>query len=266
MKKEELAKIQNPDGGFGRFHSMSTNSPITTEKALRRFWFLNLNKDYPILSKCLEYVRKCLYKEIVIPDRREKVINWDVFEELMFSSWLNLFKVEDEKVSSIQLQWKSVIENSIIDNQFDYTEYKKQYRLLFGNKGLREISPSNFYMVCLLKNMLTPSAKNAYFQYLMEKGIYYIYDKNLYELPKAFDSKSTISHLIAIKLVADYAEENELDFVKDWLYGNRNSNGQWEMPSLKPDGVVFPVSDNWRKGENKKSDINRFIKDVICSL
>ena len=36
MKIEDLAKIQNPDGGFGRFHSMSSDSSITTEK-LRRF-------------------------------------------------------------------------------------------------------------------------------------------------------------------------------------------------------------------------------------
>jgi len=266
MKIEDLAKIQNPDGGFGRFHSMSSDSSITTEKALRRFWFLNLNKNHPIVSKSLEYVRKCLYKEIVIPDRREKVINWDVFEELMFSSWLNLFEVEDEKVVSIQLKWKSVIEKSIIDDKFDYTEYKKQYRLMFGNKGLREISPSSFYMVCLLKNILIPSAKKAYFQYLMEKGIYYIYDKNLYDLPKEFDSKNTISYLIAIKMVADYAGENELAFVKNWLYKNRNRNNEWEMKNIKPDGIVFPLSENWRTNENKKNDIDRFVQEVFIYL
>lgn len=92
----------------------------------------------------------------------------------MFSSWLNLFEVEDEKVVSIQLKWKSVIEKSIIDDKFDYTEYKKQYRLMFGNKGLREISPSSFYMVCLLKNILIPSAKKLTFNTLW-KRVYIIF-------------------------------------------------------------------------------------------
>lgn len=266
MKIEYLASIQNPDGGFGRFHSMSSDNSITTEKALRRFLFLDLTKENPIVKKCLEYVKKCLYKEITIPDRREKVIDWDVFEELMFSSWLYLFKIEDEKVSSIQLKWKKVIEYSINDNKFNYSEYKKQYRLMFGNKGLREISPSTFYVVCLLTNMLNPSAKEAYFQYIMEKGIYYIYDKNLYDLPKLFDSKNTISYLIAIKLIAPYAKENSLNFVKMWLNNNRTVKEDWEMLSIKPDGIVFPTSENWRKLDNKLSDINRFINDVISRL
>lgn len=266
MKIETLAAVQNPDGGFGRFHSMSKDNALTTEKALRRFWFLNLNQSNPVVKKCLEYVRKCLYKEITIPDRREKVINFEVFTELMFASWLNLFQVNDDIILSIQSKWKSVIENSIQDEQFNYTEYKKQYRLMFGKEGLREISPSSFYMVSLLTNILNPQAKQAYFQYIMETGIYYIYDRNLYDLPETFDSKTTIYYLIAIKLIAPYARENNLDFVKEWLYEKRNSNGIWEMPKLKSDGIIFPISDNWRKLESKSADINRFIHDVISRL
>jgi len=266
MNLEELGRLQHPDGGFGRFHSMSSDNYLTTEKALRRFWFLNLDNNHPIVSKCLDYVKKCLYKELITTDRREKVINWDAFEELMFSSWLTLFKVEDEKVISTKLKWKTVIENSIIDNKLDYLEYKKQYRLMFGKQGQREISPSSFYMVTLLTDILSPIAKQAYFNFIMEKGIYYIYDKNLYELPKIFDSKYTISYLIAIKLIAPYAGKNDLEYVKIWLDNNRTPKGDWEMPSIKPDGIVFPISENWRKRENKKRDINLFINDVISYL
>lgn len=266
MKIEDLALRQNLDGGFGRFHSMSSDSSITTEKALRRFLFLGLNKDFQIVEKCLQYVKKCLYKEIIVPDRREEVINWDVFEELMFSAWLNMFQVEDEKVASIQQVWKNVIENSIINNEFSFMEYKKQYRFMHGIKGLREIGPSSFYMVCLLKNKLTPSAKQAYFQYVMEHGIYYIYNKNLNEVPTVFDSKNTIYYLIAIKLISVYANlEMDLNFVKTWLNNNK-SDDYWDMSNLKPDGIVFPTSDNWRIYENKLVDINNFINEVLSEL
>lgn len=266
MKIEDLALRQNTDGSFGKFHSMSIDNSITTEKALRRFLFLNLDNDYPVVKKCIDYVKQCLYKNIVIPDRREKVINWDVFEELMFSAWLNNFHVDDEKVSSIQLVWKSVIENSIIDNKFSFEEYKKQYRLTFGAKGLKVISPSSFYMVCLLAKKLTLSAKQAYFQYVMEQGIYYIYNKNLFEVPTLFDSKNTIYYLIAIKLISPYASENELNFVKTWIYKHRSLEGYWDMPNLKPDGTVFPRINNWRKNENKLADISQFINDVLSVL
>lgn len=267
MKIDDLALRQNHDGGFGRFHSMSSDSSVTTEKALRRFLFLKLDKDYSIVKKCLEYLKRCLYKEIIVPDRREKVINWDVFEELMFSTWLNIFKVNDEKVTSIQSVWKSVIENSIVDNKFNFKEYKKQYRLMFGEKGLREICPSSFYMVCLLTNKLSQNAKQAYFEYIMEQGIYYIYDKNLYEFPSIFDSKNTIYYLFAIKLISPYANsKDELNFVKTWISKNSSFDGYWDMPNLKPDGIVFPRADNWKKYENKLEDVNNFINEVLFAL
>lgn len=67
-------------------------------------------------------------------------------------------------------------------------------------------------------------------------------------------------------MVADYAGENELAFVKNWLYKNRNRNNEWEMKNIKPDGIVFPLSENWRTNENKKNDIDRFVKEVFIYL
>ena len=267
MKIKDLVLRQNPDGGFGRFHSMNSDNSITTEKVLRRILFLNLDKNHSVVKKCIEYVKKCLYKDIIIPDRKEKVINWEVFEELMFSAWLNKFSVEDEKVTLNQLIWKSIIENSIIENKFNINEYKKQYRLMFGQAGLREISPSSFYMVCLLRDKLTISAKQAYFQYIMERGIYYIYYKNLFEVPTIFDSKNTVYYLVAIRLISPYVtSKDDLKFVKDWIYKNQSQDGYWHMLNLKPDGIVFPRGDNWRKKENKFEDINNFINEVLFEL
>ena len=267
MKIEDLALIQNPDGGFGMFHSMSGDRSITTEKALRRFLFLGLDKDVPIVKKTLEYVKKCLNRKIITPDRREKVLNWDVFEELMFSAWLNIFHVQDQKVSLVQEIWKNIIENSIVDDKFSSLVYKIQYRLVFGNKGTREISPATFYMVCLLKDKLTKDKKEAYFKYIMENGIYYIYDRSLYEVPAVFDSKTSTYYLIAIELISPYiVSKDDLNFVKKWIYENRSKNGYWYMSSIKPDGIIFPKSNNWRKYEYKLKDINDFINDVLFTL
>jgi hypothetical protein len=267
MNIEELLLKQHEDGSFGRFHSMSRENSLTTEKVLRRCFFLNLDKDHSLLSKCLEYLKKCLNHEIMIPDRREKVINWDVFEELMFSAWLHNFRVTDEKVIAIQQLWAQVIENSVIDGKFDMNEYKKQYRLVFGKKGLREIDPASFYMVSLLRDGLNVNAKQAYFQFILKQGIYYIYHHTLSEVPRIFDSQYTINYLIAIKLVAPYASsKDDLRFVRAWLDENRSVNGHWEMPDLKPDGFVFPRSDNWRKYEHKLADINSFIHEILFEI
>ena len=69
----------------------------------------------------------------------------------MFASWLNIYDVIDDKVNTIKQTWKKVIECSIIDNEFDYNEYKVQYRTTFGLNGRREISPAIFIWLFLLK-------------------------------------------------------------------------------------------------------------------
>lgn len=267
MKIDYLMSIQNPNGSFGQFHSMSNTSKLTTEMALRRFYFLNLDKEIPIVDKCLDYVIKCLYKEIVIPDRREKVINWDVFEELMFASWLNLFYINDNKVNQIQSIWVDVIEKSFINNEFNIEEYKKQYRSTFGKQGLKEINPASFYMVCLLKNKLSKGASEAFFQYVMKNGIYYICGNNLFDLPNIFDRKYTINYLNAIKLISPYSiQKEELNFVRDWIHKNQSQDGYWHMANLKADGIIFPRSNDWRNKMNKLNDIKAFITEILLVL
>lgn len=266
IKDRDLELIQKEDGSFGYFHSMSNNSVITTEMVLRRLMFLECSNDQPILKKCITYLEKCLNKELIIPDRREKVINWDVFEELMFSSWLTIFNVSNSKIEFIKQRWKEIIEKSIVNDKFDYETYKKIYRERFGKEGKREINPATFYFVNLLKDVLDIKSKKCYFDFIMNKGIYYIYDKNLYELPLIFDSKNTISYLLAIKFASYYSiNKEEVGFVKKWLDDNKKENG-WEINNIKPDGIIFPISGNWRNKENKHKDINNFIYKIYEML
>ena len=72
---------------------------------------------------------------------------------------------------------------------------------------------------------------------------------------------------MAIKLISPYANSmDELNFVKMWIYKNRSLGDYWDMPNLKPDGIVFPRADNWRKYENKLKDINSFISEILAEL
>ena len=119
-------------------------------------------------------------------------------------------------------------------------------------------------MVNFLRNQLDEYTSMAYFEHIMEKGIYYIYNKNLYELPKVFDNKNTIFYLLAIRFAASYARNGEkLNFVKRWLCDNLAQDGFWHMENVKTDGIIFPTSSSWRIKENKLSDINNFIKYQI---
>ncbi len=90
----QIINLQKSDGSWGHFHSFSQNInkySITTEQALRRLSVLGLTyKDEPI-RKAVEYMKAVLVGEIVPPDRREKVLNWNYFEQMMMAAWIKLF-------------------------------------------------------------------------------------------------------------------------------------------------------------------------------
>lgn len=268
MNVELLKRYQYEDGSFGPFHSMSTNGLMTTERALRRFYHLSLSKDHELVKSTLNYVIDCLEGKKAIPDREEKVIDWHIFKELMFASWLTIFNVSHEKVNIIKDKWKKVIESSITNYIFSDSLYEENFQRFFGKRKPSEriINPTTFYPVNLLVNYLSEDASEAYFDYIMKTGIYYIYDKNLLTLPSEFDSKQNISYLEVIRLASFYANnKSKLDFVRKWILSNQASDGNWYV-NIKPDGIIFPYSSSWRKKEDKLRDFKCFMNKILNQI
>lgn len=265
MKLENFYSKQLQDGSFGYFHSMSINSTITTEKFLRRCMFLDIDKTNLYLSKTLNYLKRCLNRECEIPDRKEKVLQWHNFEDLMFSSWLVIFDDVNDKVQTIIDIWINLIESSIENDQFSFVLYKQNYQNQFGklNSGQRVIDPTNFYVVTLLINKLNETTRKYYYEYIMDKGIYYIYGNNLRNLPEEFDHRWTIYYLYAIKLASSY-NSSCLEKVKKWILKHQAKDGFWYVKNIKADGNIFPYSNNWKKQEAKLNDIKRFMDNILA--
>lgn len=269
MTLDALFRLQQPDGGFGRFHSLSQGADITTEKVLRRCLFLGLDKTNPGLKRILDYVRKCLNREIVIPDRPEKIGQWDHFLDLMFSAWLRLFDDGSDEVIPVVKQWTTLIESSIVDDHFDFLLYSHHNQQLFGKirSGQRVIDPTNFYVVALLSKRLSEPASRCYFDYVLEKGIYYIYGQDLRIVPERFDDQKTIHYLNAIALAASYyLSSSKIRVIREWIRKHQMPDGNWIMQQIKPDGIVFPVAENWRKATDKIRDIRSFMEKMMSVL
>ena len=43
-------------------------------------------------------------------------------------------------------------------------------------------------------------------------------------------------------------------FIVDWLDFNKDENGQWDFGAKANDDVYFPLSDSWRKADERKAD------------
>ena len=58
----------------------------------------------------------------------------------------------------------------------------------------------------------------------------------------------------------------KLKFVAAWLAENRGSDGLWDMGADAKDGIHFPLSDSWRKIEDRKRDCTQRIKRLLNRL
>ncbi len=270
--KEIIAK-QNPEGSWGYFHTLSEAGkyPITTEQALRRLQILGYTiADEPI-EKAVSYMSDCLAGKKQIPDRREKLHDWDIFTNLMLSTWIRRFTNEIDRANLVAETWFNIIAQAFSKGKYIHNDYVNAYETAFGMKprGGRLVDFVSFYQVSLISNQLDESTENKVFDYILNKqdGIYYIYGQCLSILPDSFASKQASRYLGAIELLSLYRKNiSKLKFVTDWLKNNQNQHGCWDMGSGVKDKIYFPLSDTWRHKKNRESDCTSRINNLLFTL
>jgi len=272
----EIISLQHEDGSWGYFHSLGVPTKInaiTTEQALRRLEILGFTIDDVPIQKAVSYMRSCLSGESQIPDRREKLHDWDLFTSLMLSAWIRRFDPEDKLAGDAAKKWAEIISSSFLDGTYRHDRYEKAYRQVFRKapRGGRFVDFVHFYTVSLLCNYLDKAVEEAMFDYILghDTGIYYIYEKCLQYPPEAFRSKRASSYIGAIELLSEYKNPRckaKLGFVAEWLNRNREPDGSWDMGPDAKDGVYFPLSDSWRSKETRKKDCTYRILRLIGSL
>jgi hypothetical protein len=273
---KEIIDLQKDDGSWGYFHSLSNPSRenrMTTEQALRRLEILGYTIDDEPIAKAVSYMQDCLTGKKAIPDRREKVHNWDVFTALILSAWIRRFIKDDCDANAVAEKWTEIIsiafKNGVYDNELYVEAYKRVHQL--PPKGGRLLDFANFYHVSLLSDTLDDGTASALVDYILqhETGIYYVYEKQISILPQIFESKDASRYIAAIELLARYRNpgcKEKLMFVVEWLNANKGREGYWDMGAAAKDGVLFPLSDSWRSKELREKDctyrISKLIKDL----
>lgn len=271
----QIIALQNEDGTWGNeFHSMAVPTgchPLTTEQALRRLKILGYTIEDAPIHKAVDCMCACLRKERKIDDYWEKIIDWDLYTQLMLSTWVKIYDPENELALEFAGKWANVIESTFESGEADSEAYREAYIREFDSKAKapREVDFATFYVISLLQGMLTEKTERRMLDYVIAnpKGIYYIYEKPLNQLPDNFSSRQASCYLAAIELLADYKTAKEkLRFVVDWLEQNKDENGQWDMGTKVKDNVYFPLSDSWRKAEDRKADCTQRIAELLNKL
>lgn len=265
----QLMALQREDGSWGRFHSMATHgdSPVTTEQALRRLRILGCTIEDDCIRRAVAYMDDCLNGRNAIPDPREKVHDWDVFTSLILAARIREFTLENPAANRVAAQWARVISHAFSDGSCSHARYEEAYREILKPWGGRLVDFTCFYPMSLLQDMLDARTEEALMEYVLAKqdGMYYIYDRPL-NAPPTFEGLAASRYLGAIEILAGYRHAlPQLGVVADWLEENR-ANGGWDMGPKAKDGVYFPLSDDWRRRENRMADCTERIERLLGRL
>ncbi|MCI8339408.1 MAG: hypothetical protein HFH62_12160 [Lachnospiraceae bacterium] len=273
MWAEKLISMQEEDGKWGCFHSLSASygSPVTTERALRRLERLGFTIEDACIQKAVGYMADCLAGKKEIPDRREKLLDWDVFTSLILAAWIRRYASDIPEANQIAKQWSQMISAAFEGGRYSHKGYISAYYDIFGvpPKGKRLVDFVNFYTVSLLREGLEKPIESALVDYILEKedGIYYVYSQKISSLPKVFESKQASQYLSAMELLADYRfARGKLQFVTEWLKRNQNQHGTWDMGKSVKDNVYFPLSDHWRRKGAREADCTERISNLLGKL
>lgn len=269
----QIISLQDEEGKWGYFHTLSldSKSPVTTEKALKRLEILGYTMEDDCIKKAVSYMNDCLIGVKDIPDRREKLHDWDIFTSFILAAWIRRFTTDNDNANEVAGKWARVVSTAFRGGEYDHQGYMKAYYEVLGMKprGGRLIDFVNFYGVSVINGYLDLKTEEAVIKYIINKsgGIYYTYEKCIRELPQAFESRQASWYLGGIELIAGYqSAKKELQYVADWLASNRKANGRWDMGKASKDGVYFPLSDDWRRKETREADCTERILGLLSKI
>ncbi len=271
---KEIIELQREDGSWGYFHTLSepSKNPITTEQALRRLQILEYTIKDTCIEKAVEYMHDCLIGKKQMPDRREKIHDWDIFTQLMLSTWIRRFTNDDIEANYVADVWAWIISSAFRTGEYSHEDYLAAYKQVFSQRaqGGRLIDFVSFYQVSLTADRFSQEMEELVFDYIMkhENGIYYLgYNNSLCNLPVEFNSKTASRFLASIEIMTMYKHNNhKLKFVEEWIGKNRDENGTWAMGSSVKDYIYFPLSDSWKSKESRITDITYRLEKLLCLI
>lgn len=270
---KQILSLQDEEGKWGYFHSLSQDSktPLTTEQALRRLEILGYTMEDECIQKAVGYMGECLAGKKEIPDRREKLHNWDIFTSMILAAWICRFTDRHALANETAGKWGEIVTRAFAEGEYSRERYVKAYHAILGMepKGGRLMDFVQFYAVSMLPGRLDPKTEEAVVQYILDKpdGIYYVYDRPVNQVPADFESRQASRYLGALELLARYPSgKKHLGFAVKWLEANRQPNGRWDMGRSVKDGVYFPLSEDWRKRERREADCTERIGNLLEKL
>ena len=244
---------------------------MTTEQALRRLRILGLTKDDEPIARTVAYMERNLAQPFPTVFH-EKKHDSKTYGDLMLAAWIRLFDTNNEAALVIAKKWARIISAAFQNGAYSHTRYVTAYEAEFVKLNPKAGCLADFvvfYQLALLPGLLEHDVESAMLDYVLahERGIVYIYGGPLTDLPETFQSLKASRYLAALELLAGYGTASQkLGFATKWLLDNRSDGGEWDMGAAVKDGIHFPLSDSWRKPEDRRRDCTVRVEKLLNRL
>ncbi len=251
----ELATEQQPDGSWGRFHSMDSKLRTrftTSEAAIRRALALGLDRSHPILHKAVGYMQAVLEGRLAWSDRVEKSEGWSICTGAITAATLAQVDPDHPSIIPIWEYWVEVAQRSFLEGSYDPVREVRAHQSLSGKKALYLGSRYVLTLLGSTTRLLPDDLDRWIVKWILDRsdGIGYL-GADLCK-PEAFHIEQWLeSHeiLSAFRCWHQLAAPSV-----QWLWDQRDAQGLWDFGSHTSRTGYFPLSVDWRKPGNRQAD------------
>lgn len=266
---KELEETQEPDGSWGRFHSMDSGVKKkfpTTERAVRRALALGLHEDCAILKKATGFMSAVIRGTAAWPDRVEHFNEWPVTTRMITAATLSEVSRNHPDLQEVWRLWSELVRRAFDKGTHDPDSELAAFCELTGIVPTkRSTKLAAMYPLILLSSTdrrLPDDTEKAYLDWLWnyKAGIYYLTGFGMDILPE-ISSKEFPFWLRSLDLFSRYSYGKRLaQNSADYIWSLRGSDGLWDCGNGSDSAVYakkycgWLLADSWREPVNRKID------------
>lgn len=266
---KELEEAQEPDGSWGRFHSMDSGVKRrfpTTEHAVRRALALGLDENSRVLKRAAAYMSAVIKGDAAWPDRIEHFNEWPVTTGMITAAVLSGISRNHPDLRAVWNLWSELVKRAFSAGGHDQDSEMAAFSELTGiNPTRKSTKLANMYPLTLLSSTdgkLPDNIEKAYLDWLWnnEAGIYYLTSFCMDILPD-ISSKEFPFWLRALDLFTDYSYGKRLaENAINYIWGLHDEDSMWDFGNgSKSAGYAknscgWLLSGSWRETSDRKTD------------
>jgi len=259
----ELKREQEKDGGWGRFHSMDSQSKKkikSTENGVERGLALGLEATDQIFQNAIRYMSRLLEGTLDFPDRPERNDRWLTGKRLFVAATLAKIQPNLPVLDNTWKLWAIIATIAFASGKYDSDAEIRAHRELTGASVKDSyLRIHNRYAVALLGSRaekLPHRIEKAFVNWLWfsKKGIGYL-EVPLSSVPVHFSPSAFDRWFTSLELVSCFPSWRGMaKGVVDWLWTNRDEEGFWDFGPKASTSCYFPLSESWGQKRNRRHD------------